>query len=312
MARSGVKGDEVAERRVRFYEMVNARRERLPAPLDFDGLRDDVRALGDTDAYVQLSRMEVLGSAYDPLVPGARRQTPLLALDRITRDVRLRIERRRNYRPLTLADDETLAEPTFYALFPDNVLAVMRNSGVAPGPSSFRDYVNKLELFSEPIEISPLVDTNALRALADVETLTKFDVAIGADVAPEVFANSSPTLFETMRLVRQRIGNATIEVLIKVSPKGHTHESQAVFEEVRALQRSEAINHVDRAVIGYRSMEDGRAATYDFLDEAIVTETQVELSDDTSQPTEPSVAEAMAGAYDEMWEDIRSALQRLS
>jgi hypothetical protein len=64
--------------------------------------------------------------------------------------------------------------------------------------------------------------------------------------------------------------------------------------------------------MSYRSIEDGRASTYDFLDEAIVTTANVELSDDTSQPTEPSASEAIAGARDLMWDDIQSALNALA
>lgn len=301
----------MAERTVRFYELVGEGRERLPNQLDFDGLREAVRDLPDEEAYVQVARMELLGSVYKP-PRGAGRMpaVPLISLDRITRDVRLRIERRRNYRPLALAKDETLAEPTFYSLFDNNVLGVMRNSGSAPGPASFRDYVNQLALFDSDIEIAPLADPNILRALTDVEVLTRFDFAVGADVTADAFGQSE-LVAGAIRHVREELGSVAIEVTIKMSPSQAT-TSEKALQEVRGFVNSDAMALVDKASIGYRRLEDGRADTYDFLNEAVAQAVDVVLNDDTSQPTEPSASEALAEAYNELYDDIKSALKATS
>lgn len=97
----------MAERSVRFYVLTNEHRQLLPSQLPFDQMRTDVRSMTDEEAYVKLDRVEVLGSAYDP--PDGRHAAPLIALDRIEREVRLRIERRRNYRPLSPGQRTPLA-----------------------------------------------------------------------------------------------------------------------------------------------------------------------------------------------------------
>lgn len=302
----------MAERTVRFYEIVSEDQQRLPNQLDFDGLRELVRDVPDDEAYVRVARhMELLGSQYKPpRGAGARAAVPLIALDRITRDVRLRIERRRNYRPLTLGKDETLAEPTFYSIFDRNVLGVMRNSGSAPGPASFRDYVNKLNFFDEDIGIAPLADPNIVRALSDVEVLTKFEFAVGADVTADIFGQSD-FVAGAIRHVREELGNVAIEVSVKLSPT-QSGASEKALDQVRSFVQSDAMAFVDKASIGYRSIEDGRADTYNFLNEAVALPVEVVLNDDTSQPTEPSAAEAMAEGYNELYDDIQSALKSTS
>jgi hypothetical protein len=286
----------MAERTVRFYEIVNENQERLPEQLDYEGLRELVRDVPDDEAYVTVSRMELLGSVYEPpRGAGTKPAVPIIAIDRITRDVRLRIERRRNYRPLTLEQDETLAEPTFYSIFDSNVLGVMRNSGSAPGPASFRDYVNRLNFLDADLAIAPLADVNIVRALTDVEVLTKFEFAVGADVTADVFGESE-LVSGAIRHVREELGNVAIEVTVKLSPS-QSGASEKALAQVRNFTQSPSIAFVDKASIGYRRLEDGRADTYDFLNEAVALPVDVVLNDDTSQPTEPSAAEAMSQAY---------------
>ena len=111
------------ERTIRFYRIVNEEHLPFPNEFPFQDLQDAVIDLTDEDAYVKLNLMELLASAWKPPSgAGARRRVPLLAIDRITRDPQLRIERRRRYRPLVLSEGENLADPTFYAVFDDGVL----------------------------------------------------------------------------------------------------------------------------------------------------------------------------------------------
>jgi len=302
----------VAQRTVRFYEIVNKHKEKLPNELPFDDLRSEIEALPDVKAYVTVARMELLGSTYAPgSGAGARRGVPLIALDRITRDVRMRIERRRNYRPLLLEQDETLAEPTFYSIFEGNVLGVMRNGGRAPGPASFRDYINTLGLCTGEIEIAPLADRNVLRALREVDTLTKLDIAVGPDVTADVFGQSD-LIAGAIHYMRQGLGHVGIEVIIRMSAKESNEASEIAREQVERVVRSGAMDYVDKAEISYRRLEDGKAACYDFISQAVATSVDVELEERTGQPTEPSAAEAMAEAYDTLYEDIRSALKSQS
>jgi hypothetical protein len=301
----------MTDRLVRFYEIVNENGERFPNTLPFEDLQRAVQDLPDEDAYVSVSRMELLGSSYI-VGAGARPGVSLFMLDRITRDVRLRIERRRNYRPLVLDPEETLAEPTFYSIFDRNVLAVMRNSGSAPGPASFRDYINNLKLTGEVgINVVPLVDRNALRAIGDIGTLTRLNIRVGPDATSDLFGQSR-TIAGAIRYFRENFGSVGIEVGIRIAPKGQSEISELTVSEVQGLLSSNAFGHMDKAEIAYRSIENGRAQTHDFIQESVATSVSVELSDQTSQPTELSVSQAIAEAYDDLNEDILSTLNATS
>lgn len=300
----------MAERTVRFFEITDEHGQRLPGDLPFADMLTEVDAVTDDDAYIDVgSSMEVLGSTYRPSSSGPRPAVPLLALDRITRDVRLRIERRRNYRPLQLLEDETLAEPSFFSILPRNVLAMLRNSGSAPGVVSFRDYINQLGILDAKIGIAPLVDRNAARALADVGTLTRLTVAVGADANPEDF-DGSPMIAAVIRDARRRLGAIGFEFTVKIAPKGQHEASDNAVEEIRQLATDpRAIISATKAQIAYRRLENGRADTYDFINEAVTQAADVDLEPETSQPTERSVAEAIAKLHNEdLYDDIQSAL----
>lgn len=302
----------MAERSVRFYEIVTEAHEHIAQPLPWDDLMDAVSTLPDAEAYVKLNRLEVLGSIYKPpRGAGARGRVPLLMLDRIDRDVRLRIERRRNYRPLALNEDETLAEPAFFALFDRNVLGVMRNSGNAPGVASLRDYINRLELFSEKIQIVPLADANALRALRDVETLTRFDFAVGADVNAEVFG-AAPFIRRTIQAVRGELGGVYMEVTVKISPTGQHETAESARDQIEDVIQSDAAGYFDKASMRYRRLEDGRADAYDFINEAVAHGGEVDLDPETSKPTEVSASEGLYAVYQDLYDDIQSALNSAS
>ncbi len=297
---------------IRFYRIVDQDQLPFPNAFPFEDLRDVIVGLPDEAAYVALNRMELLGSAWTPRSgAGARQQVGLLALDRITREPQLRIERRRSYRPLVLGDGENLADPTFYSVFDRGVLAVMRTSTLAPGPASFRDYVNYLEVLKPPIGIVPLVDGNAVRALSQVGTLTKLTVAVGPDVNPDTFS-SSQMIADAIRSARQSLGGVAVELTVKIAAKGQAAAAEEAHRQLSNIVTSSALAFTEKAQISYRRLEDGRADTHDFLQEAITKSAAVELDAQTRQPIESSVSEAIAAAYDSLYEDIQSALRPTS
>lgn len=297
------------DRIIRFYRIVDREQQPFPNEFPLAELQDEIVALSDQDAYITLNRMELLGSSWKPRPgAGARRQVALIALDRITRDPQLRIERRRHYRPLVLGDGENLADPTFYSIFDGGVLAVLRTSNLAPGPASFRDYVNYLEVVKPEIAVVPLIDGNALRALSQIGTLTRMTFGVGPDVSPDTF-QTSPLIFDVIRGMRQSLGSVSIEVSVKIAPRGQHAAAEEAQRQLSNLVTSEAIGYADKAQVKYRRLEDGKAATHDFIEEAITHTAVVETDADTKQPVDSSVAEAMAAAYDDLYDDIRSALR---
>jgi hypothetical protein len=84
------------------------------------------------------------------------------------------------------------------------------------------------------------------------------------------------------------------------------------YRELSDIVTSDALGYFDKAAIRYRRLEDGKADTHDFLQEAITMAASVERDSNTGQPAEPSVAEAMAAAYDQRYDDIRAALRPAS
>jgi hypothetical protein len=301
------------ERIIRFYQIVD--QEQLPFPNAFplEDLQDEITKLDDDHAYITLNRMELLGSAWrSGRGAGARRRVPLIAIDRITRNPQIRIERRRHYRPLVLGDGENLADPAFFSVFDDGVIGVLRASNLAPGPASFRDYVNFLEVVKPPIAIVPLVDGNAVRALGDVGTLTKLTVQVGPDVNAEIFNHRSSLIYNAIHNVRQNLGSVTVEVSIKIAATGQAEAAEEAQRQIANIVTSEALGYAEKLQISYRRLEDGRAAFHDFIQEAITQTVVVDLDDDTGQPAESSVSEAMAVAYDTHYDDIRSALRPTS
>lgn len=303
----------MAERTVRFYLIVDDHEQPFADPFPFDDVREAVREMPNAEAYVQLSgTVEVLGSAFDPpRGAGAGRQVSLLALDRINRSPGIRIERQRNYRPLALREDETIAEPTFFSVYDNNVLGVMANSGGAPRPTAFRDYINKTGLLGDQrIALMSLVDRNALRALAEAENVTKFTFAVGTDVVDDVFLQA-PTILGMIEAARQNLGHVELEITVKVKPVGADHESDQLRAEIDNLVRSNAVTTLDKAEMAYRRVEDGRAAAFDLLGDSLITQATVELEEHTNQPTESAASRALATAYDTMIDEINSALTSL-
>lgn len=294
---------------IRFYRIVNQHQLPFPNAFPFEDLQDAIEGLDDERAYLKFNRMELLGSTWRPRSgAGAQRRVPLIALDRITRNPQIRIERRRHYRPLILGEGENLADPTFYSVFDDYVIGVLRTSNLAPGPASFRDYVNHHEIVKPSIEIIPLVDDNAVRALSEVGTLTKFTVRVLPDASEEAFSGSR-MIYDAIRSARRDLGGVAVELTVKIAPKGQAAAAEEARRQIANIVTTEALGHIDKATIRYRRLEDGKADGHDFLQEVITQAASVELDTQTGQPAESSVAEAMAAAYDSLYDDIRSALR---
>lgn len=304
-------GQRHVEKTVQFYRIVNEDQQPFSKAFPFEDLQDAIDDLEDDQAYVKLNRMELLGSSWKPRMGfGSQRQVSLIALDRITRNPQLRIERQRQYRPLVLGDSENLADPTFYSVFDDSVIGILRISSEAPGPQSLRDYVNHLKIIDPSIAIAPLVDRNALRTLGEVRTLTKFTVRVLPDASEDTFRNSG-MIFDAIRSARRNFGGVGVEVSVKIRPTGQNEAAEEAHRQITNVVTTQALAHIDKAQITYRRLEDGKAVTHDFLNELITQSVIVEVDTETGQPAEASVSEAMATAYDALYDDIRSAFHTL-
>jgi hypothetical protein len=134
-------------------------------------------------------------------------------------------------------------------------------------------------------------------------------VAVGPDVNPAAFAGSQ-MIFDAIRSARRDLGSVTVEVTVKIAAKGQSSAAEEAQRQVSSIVTSDALGLVDKAEIGYRRLEDGKADTHDFIQEAITQAAVVEVDERTGQPAEASVGEAMAAAYDGLYDDIRSSLRR--
>lgn len=299
----------MSERTVRFYEIVNSERERLPEDINFEDLMYLVQNLPESEAYVSTRTMELLGSVHVPADDGHLFSgSPVVALDRITRNPRIRIERKRNYRPLILDDDENLAEPTFFSIFPRNVIGVMRNSGSAPSVASIREYLNKIQGAGPGFELMPLVDRNYIRALANIDTLTKVDIEVGPEVVAEVFPENS-TIRGQLRALNSSLGAVGFQFQIKMKAKEFAEQSEQMHSELSELVEFGSFVYAERAKIAYKDIETKKMADFDFINESVAVSVSVETDSDTGQPSEQSVSHAMSRAYSDALDDVRSALR---
>lgn len=296
-------------RTVRFYVIVDHAHHKFLKPFPFAQVQTAIKRLSNADAYVLLDSMEVLGSAFKLTKSTSTGAVPVIALDKITRHPGLRIERNRHFRPLALSANDKLAEPTFYSVLDNNVLAVMRNSGGAPTSASFRDYINKVKLMgNQRIDIIPLLDGERLRAFGEVEKVTKFTFAVASEVSDSVFIKSRG-IHSIIRQVRKDIGQIEIEIAMKVKPKGTKQASEALRREIKVLvDTPNELNLLTKAEMVYRRTTDGRATTYDFLEEVLTTQTEIVLEENTNQPTELAAAQGISNAYNSMIDEINLAM----
>lgn len=299
----------VATRTVRFYRLFGEQGQVIP-DLPVGDILDVVRGLPATQAYVQLARMELLGSAYKPgRGAGAKARVPMLVLDRITREVRIRIENNRKYRPLELGRGDTLAEPTHYAFFKDNVVGVMRANGNAPSPASLREYLNTALEMSEDLTIKPLADRNVVRAFSDVGSITKFDVALGPEADPRDFGGDQSLLGGVLRQVRNRAGSVEVELIVKVRAGDPTETPELVLNDLQQAVTGDGAQSITRAKMSYRRLENGMADSFDFLNQAVAHEAEVDIVEGTNGPTDASASEGLAKAYNELYDDIQSSVK---
>ncbi|MGO4662916.1 DUF6731 family protein [Terrabacter sp. 2TAF16] len=292
-------------RTVRFFEILDEDGKQMP-DLDWTGLLAAVRALPAKDAYLHVARMELLGSCYEPNGKGVR-ACDMLILDRITRDVRIRIENNRNYRPLQLGKDDTLAEPTHYGLFPRNVVGVLRAGTHTPGPASLRDFLNAGGFFEDPITIKALADINALRALSDVDQLTSMEIEMDAAAAGQVLGQNS-MLGNVFDNFRTRLGGVTIDVIVKIDRGLHEASDTALGELREIVEDDDARQVVTKAKMKYKRLEDGRVDTFDFINESVAKSVEVDIDEEGSGPTDLSASQGIAAAYEALYDDIASAL----
>lgn len=299
----------MAKLSVRFFELLTKGEQQF-ADLDIERLLDLVSNLPDKEAYVQLARMELLGSIYSPQGAPPAPQTPMIVLDRITREIRMRIERGRQYRALELEDGDTVAEPTHIGLFPGNVVGIMRQSGQSPTPSSFRDFLNQIDAFSgEDVVIRPLVDYNALRALRDVDKMTQINLELDAATARAV-GGTTRYLADALTTLSQSLPGVSVELALKFSPRGPEETSDRALETVRDLVKADAFTNAQRANMKYRRIDDHKAASFDFIAEAVAQEVEVEVDDLRGGPNNARASEGIMKAYLDQFEDIQSALNR--
>jgi hypothetical protein len=230
----------------------------------------------------------------------------MIIVDRITRDVRMRIEHGRRYRALELDEGDTIAEPTHVGLFERNVVGIMRQTGQSPGPASLRDFLN-YAVFDEEMTIRPLVDRDALRALAGVGKLTRINLELDADTAAEV-GGPANFLADAIRTFKQNLPGVSVELALKFSPNGPEDTSDRALGMVRQLFTRNALGSAQRANIKYRRIEDDRSDSFDFLAQAVAQEVEVEIDSAGGGPSNARVSEAIREAYDKQYEDILSAL----
>ncbi len=214
----------MAQRSVQFFHLVDEDGYDFPNELPTERILEYVEDLSDEQAYwySRTARMELLGDVY---WTSDRDKTPMLILNRISRDVRLRLERQRTFRDFRLDEGETLADPAFVAFFRRNVVGIMR-SGAAPGAARLAEYVNKVVPFPKPVRVDPLRMPDTVQQLQqESELITAFEFRMPGSVGQVERSGTPPFVRDVLEDTLRGVGTPkSVAVRVVLDPRGNVQE----------------------------------------------------------------------------------------
>ncbi len=256
----------MAQRSVQFFHLVDEDGYYFPNELPTERILEYVEDLNDEQAYwySRTARMELLGDVY---WTSDRDKTPMLILNRITRDVRLRLERQRTFRDFKLDEGENLADPAFVAFFPRNVVGIMR-AGAAPGAARLAEYVNKVVPFPKPVRVDPLRMPDTVQQLQqESELITAFEFRMPGSVGQLERSGTPPFVRDVLEDTLRGVGTPkSVAVRVVLDPRGNVQEqSDRLLSTASALMSGPGGDLVEVAKVNYRRSDDGGADELDLL-----------------------------------------------
>jgi len=300
-----------SKRNIKFFLIVDELGEIFEDEFPLVSVGEQIEEIPEADSYIELRTMTVLGTFYNPPI-GSRSYVPMIMVDSIDANPQIRVETHRIMTPLPLGTDQNIAEPTYFSVFPNNVLAVMRNKSSSPMVSTFRDYINKLELPGlSKISIIPLVDKERLIAFQDIKRVKKFTFAVGRDINSAVFEDATGVK-SIIDKVRDNFGQVDFEIVLKPSNDPGNNSPGIIKNTInQLLHRDQSVDLLNKASVSYVSEEFGSSLEYDFLREMITMEVNLEPGE-TGLLSPEAVSREMKHAHRQLLPQIDIALESLT
>jgi hypothetical protein len=295
------------ERTIRFYR-IDAGQDEDGSPIPFETgpaleFLAELRAEGDF--YLERPGKPLLCYFTDSM--NAPQQVRLAA---IRRSDLPEVEEGGNLEPLVIPANAGLAEQTHLVFFEDGVVGADFNF-YGPRASAFRYYHNaKTHGEFAPISVDPLLRADVAQSLARLEDVRMLRLKIRRPYL-SALAQANESLAEGFRAAMD-LGNAEEAELI-LKPRAYSRGSlgSALLTAIRRLARRDDLRNDDvRAfqVTGYDPAAD-TVEEIDILHSHLLTTKQiVRLSERTNGLDSRSAYGAIQSAYDELHEDIQSAV----
>lgn len=230
---------------------------------------------------------------------------PLVALYRTRRDNLPRLDDNGQIARLPLTKAQALAEPSFFAFLPRNVIALLFNND-GPRASRLADYLNaKLgcDVSLQPVYREDLADVLAEMRMTAVELsipAAQVPMLGGGDDWAEVLDNAS-------RLVN----DGGIRIRVSVGRTGNAAAKQAKSNRIRDLvgllrnRSQDQMGHLGKARVEGKEPGSSNPITVDLLNQKFVARVEVP-GEALSDPTE--AASAAMDAIDAEWQRQRGFL----
>jgi hypothetical protein len=225
----------LAKKTVRFFRAVDTHGRPPAKRIPWNDWLQDIDGLDNDSARVKAGKDdELLG------VPWYGGDLPdLLLVCKVRRGSSMPLlEVNRKFRRIRAAAGEGIAEASHVALYPGNVVAVMRD-GYSPSHVRVAEYLNGVLGLDPELKLEPAYRRNVRRKLAEVDVVQLVHLKFTSDQV-RALAQRVPRLHRMIGRMNQDYGQLIATLDLRVPGRhGYDEESAKLLEDVRALVRQD-------------------------------------------------------------------------
>lgn len=181
---------------------------------------------------------------------------------------------------LPLGDDEGLADQTFFLYSPKYKILLYQRTNSGVRVSSFLHYLEKVTSIG-PIELSPVLETDAVRKLTRMNLIRKFQFKFASPTNPAILSAAGPSIGSAVEMMHEQ-GAGHIEIVLSVgrSRRG-TLALQAVKNYALNLLKisKEDTDTVEKLIVTGKELEDETSEPLDLLRHRMREQFSVTLKD---------------------------------
>ena len=290
-------------RRIMFYGM---RDEDTGEPLDHGFGRELATAIQSLDSSKNEHLLDIDGGQFLSAYASLEWDVPALQFGRVRREDLPLVQRGRDVRGLSLAEDEGVLENSHILIFPGSVLGIEYNH-FAPRAARLPWYVRKMCPSLPSIQVGPLIRRDAHERIQRMSYFTAVEFAIGRPNLSRDTENSDD-LMEILREADGMFGGETYRITVGRTRGSRGRLTGRGFLERFAMDRGARDAASTFKVTGYDPEVD-ESVMIDLLQEHIVVDSYVAKLDDSSRAVN---SDAMFGqiraAYENNFDEIQESL----